>query len=278
MKKISEKTENVFPADLHIHTKFSADSEEEPRAQIESAIEKGASVLCFTDHMDYDFGAEGDTFTFDPESYFRALRPLADEYKDDLKVLIGVEFGMQPHLREKFEKLLKEWPFDYVIGSQHLVFGKDPYYRESFEGRTDREMIDRWFAEMSESLNVFPDIDALAHIDYIFRYVSDREKRYPYDTFRKQIGEILSFLIREGISLEINTGGFRKMECIPDFHRSLLAHYRELGGFKVVTGSDAHEAGRVMQDYEILKNLVNDTDFRAFTYYEKRYPKTLHFP
>ena len=68
------------------------------------------------------------------------------------------------------------------------------------------------------------------------------------------------------------------MECIPDFHRSLLAHYRELGGFKVVTGSDAHEAGRVMQDYEILKNLVNDTDFRAFTYYEKRYPQTLHFP
>ena len=263
-------------ADLHIHTFFSADSDEEPRAQIESAIEKGVSVLCFTDHMDYDFGAEGDTFTFDPDLYFRTLKPLADEYREELKILIGVEFGMQAHLLEKFERLTTGWPFDYVIGSQHLVFGMDPYYKEAFYGRSDREVIDRWFTEMTENLCVFKEIDALAHIDYIFRYIRDKEKKYTYGDFEEQIGNILKILIKEDISLEINTGGFRKIKCIPGFYRSLLAQYEKLGGHDAVTGSDAHEASDVNRGFETLPELFSETDNISCFYYENRAKKALN--
>lgn len=263
-------------ADLHIHTKFSADSEAEPRAQIEAAIAKGADILCFTDHMDYDFGAEGNTFTFDPDRYFDALVPLQKAYREDIQVLIGVEFGMQPHLRNQFEALLRGWPFDYILGSQHLVFGKDPYYPDVFRKRRDLEVIEEWFRELKECLLCFPEISALAHIDYIFRYLQEKEKQYAYETFSEEIGSVLSILIREGISLEINTGGFRKIRAIPLFHQKLLDQYQKMGGKRIVTGSDAHEPKNILIDYVSLNTLFAGREDLTYTYYEKLDPKTLN--
>ncbi|MBE5996593.1 MAG: histidinol-phosphatase HisJ family protein [Lachnospiraceae bacterium] len=262
-------------ADLHIHTHFSADSEEDPRAQIESAIAKHADILCFTDHMDYDFGSEGDTYTFDPDAFFQELQPLQKEYADDIKVLIGVEFGMQPHLRQKFETLKDGWPFDYILGSQHLVYGQDPYYPDVFRGREDTEVIRRWFRELHESLQVFPEINALAHIDYIFRYVQDREKKYPYEMFEEDISGILKQLVKQGTALELNTGGFRKISCISGFHGSLLDQYEKEGGRVIVTGSDAHEAGNVLIDYDSLPAMLSGRDGLSFVYYEKQLAKSL---
>ena len=263
-------------ADLHIHTRFSADSEEEPRAQIEAAIVKGADVLCFTDHMDYDFGSEGDTYTFDPDVYFKELQPLQAEYTEYIKVLIGVEFGMQPHLRQKFEALKNGWPFDYILGSQHLVYGQDPYYPDVFRGREDTEVIRRWFRELHESLQVFPEINALAHIDYIFRYVQDRVKQYPYAMYEEDISGILKLLVKHGISLELNTGGFRKISCISGFHESLLDQYEKEGGREIVTGSDAHEAGKVLNDYDSLPAMLAERKGLVCVYYEKQLAKSLY--
>ena len=41
-------------ADVHMHCGFSNDSETRPEDMVESAIAKGLSVICFTDHYDKD--------------------------------------------------------------------------------------------------------------------------------------------------------------------------------------------------------------------------------
>ena len=262
-------------ADTHIHTYFSADSEADPREEIEQALQKGADVLCFTDHMDYDFGDEGQTYTFDPERYCAMTESLKEEYKGSALILTGVEFGMQPHLAERYNALVSQYPFDFVLGSQHLVYGKDPYYPDVFSGRSDKDVIGQWFRELKESLTVFPSIDSLAHIDYIFRYVQDKDKIYPYEQFEEEIGDILSMIIQNGISLEINSGGFRKIRCIPHFHEKLLHQYRLYGGKSVTTGSDAHRAEDVLNDYDTVKSLLRTIPGLHYTYYEKRIPKLL---
>ena len=69
------------------------------------------------------------------------LESLADAFKDQIQVNFGIELGLQPQLAESFSDLLKEVPFDFVIGSSHVVHGYDPYYPSYFEGRKESARI-----------------------------------------------------------------------------------------------------------------------------------------
>ena len=64
-----------------MHTLFSHDSEAEPEAMIQESIRRGLDVICFTDHYDKDYMGWGDESIFNPEEYFRTLRPLQEKYK-----------------------------------------------------------------------------------------------------------------------------------------------------------------------------------------------------
>ena len=112
-------------ADCHMHTYFSGDSEAKPED------------ICFTDHEDIDYFCDDIEFVFDPETYFKELGALKEKYKEKLDIRIGVEFGLQPHLAKKAKAFTAANPYDFVIGSMHVVGGKDPYYPEFFEGISD---------------------------------------------------------------------------------------------------------------------------------------------
>ncbi len=86
-------------ADVHMHCGFSNDSETRPEDMVESAIAKGLSVICFTDHYDKDNLDWGDEAIFDVESYFQKMIELQEEYRDQIDIRIGAEIGMQPILR-----------------------------------------------------------------------------------------------------------------------------------------------------------------------------------
>ena len=55
--------------DTHMHCHYSGDSEAAPRDMIESAIKKGLSGICFTDHLDLDYREEPGYFDLDFEKY-----------------------------------------------------------------------------------------------------------------------------------------------------------------------------------------------------------------
>ena len=55
--------------DYHMHTKFSGDSEADPREHIQQAIKLGLDEICFTDHRDFDYPI--DTFELDTKAYFK---------------------------------------------------------------------------------------------------------------------------------------------------------------------------------------------------------------
>ena len=64
--------------DVHMHCGFSNDSETRPEDMVESAIAKGLSVICFTDHYDKDNLDWGDEAIFDVESYFQKMIDLQE--------------------------------------------------------------------------------------------------------------------------------------------------------------------------------------------------------
>ena len=152
-------------ADVHMHTSFSHDSKSAPEEMIQKSIEKGLEVICFTDHYDKDYLGWGEESVFDVEKYFKVLEPLREKYRDRLDIRIGVELGMQPHLGGFFTELTKQYPFDFVIGSLHVIDGEDPALGTLFNGKSDEEVYRRAFVEMLEDMIVAAVNEALEKVD-----------------------------------------------------------------------------------------------------------------
>ena len=130
--------------DHHLHSEFSDDSETELTDIVEQALHLGMSEICITDHHDIDYpkDEEGHTFLLDTGRYISAVRKLQEQYKDKLTIRLGVELGLMSHIADKIIAYTDKYhDFDFIIGSSHLVYGKDPYYPAYYEGRSEKEAL-----------------------------------------------------------------------------------------------------------------------------------------
>lgn len=129
--------------DCHMHSSFSADSDTSMEDMILEAIRRGLHGICFTEHLDPDYPPtpDNETFELDLAGYQNTLYALRDKYRSELEIHYGIELGLQPHLEASFRELLETVPFDFVIGSSHVVHGYDPYYKEFFKNRQRIRML-----------------------------------------------------------------------------------------------------------------------------------------
>lgn len=224
--------------DSHIHSSISSDSTLEAADAIRAMKGKKIGGV-FTEHYDFGYPDPG-TFLFDPEAYFLKYSSLRGS-----QCLLGIELGMVPGYGGEASKLVRDFPFDYVIGSIHVVENIDIYYPEFYTGRTKLETYGAYFEAMEACILEFSDFDALGHIDYIARYapyadpeVWSEPELHPY------IDRVLRALIQTERVLELNT---RRIESEADFDsiRPIFARYAELGGLSVTMGSDAHASDRI---------------------------------
>ncbi len=195
--------------------------------------------ITFTDHYDIDF-PDG-SFVFDVEEYFRELTALKEKYAGRISVKIGVELGLKTTIQEKIDALLENHPFDYVIGSIHLIDDKDPYERAKFD-MTDEAFYRSYFETGLECLRVCSGFQTFGHLDYVVRYGYRKDRAYSYAANADVLDAILEELIRRDIALEINTAGLRKGLAYPHPYPDVLRRYRALGGRRLAIGSDAHTA------------------------------------
>lgn len=257
--------------DTHMHCNFSGDSTADPEDMILSSIQKNLDGICFTDHIDYDY--PGDTpFHFDPKEYFDTLSLLREKYKEKLTVNIGVELGLQPHLKQRYADFLTLGDFDQVIGSSHVVHGYDPYYPEFYIGKTEDEAYQEYFESILQNISVFDDFDVYGHIDYVVRYGPNKNANYSYEKFKDVIDEILRQLIAKGKGIELNMAGYKYGLGHPNPTEAVLKRYRELGGEILTLGADAHKPEHVAYDYFRIQKLLSDAGFSHYTVFQKRKP------
>lgn len=260
-------------ADTHVHSSFSTDSDADMEEVVRAAIASRLDILCFTDHIDWDYPVPDLIFDFNIDDYFERIRELKKRYGGRIKLLAGVELGMQPHLGNRYQKLLAGHPFDFAIGSQHLVDGLDPYYPETFEGRDVSVVYRHYFEETYENVKAFHDFDSMGHLDYIVRYGAKKKNVYTYRRYADIIDEILKLLVRYNIALEINTCGLRKAVGATNPHPDILKRYRELGGTLVTMGSDAHQSTFLGYKFDKAAEILKSCGFTHFVYFEKREPQ-----
>ena len=204
--------------------------------------------------------------------YFKMLTKVREEYRGKLNVRIGVELGLQPHLGNAYEKLAGEYPFDFVIGSLHLVQGMDPYYGKVFEGKTDGEVYRQAFRETLHCLEKVSSFDVLGHLDYVVRYGKNKAQEYSYRAFSDEIDEILKKVISAGKGIEMNMGGIKYGLGFANPHPDVLKRYRELGGEIVTVGSDAHRPEHVAYDFEEAVEILKSCGFHYYAEFKERKP------
>lgn len=263
-------------ADFHMHTEFSGDSEAPVRAMLDAALERGMEAVCITDHIDEDYPEDSETgtnpFLFDLDQYFQVLREIKKEYADRLDLRIGVELGLQPHLGERYRKLIETYPFDFVIGSLHVIHGMDPYDGVIFEGRSDADVYREAFQATAENLDQVKDFDVLGHLDYVVRYGRHQAREYSYRAFSDEIDEILKKVIHMGKGIEMNMGGFKYGLGFCNPHPDVIRRYRELGGEIITVGADAHRPEHVAFDFEKAGDILRACGFRYYAEYRNRKP------
>ena len=261
-------------ADFHLHTNFSTDSKTPMEEMITSGIKKGLKTMCFTEHMDYDYPIPSDDPTFDflvdMDAYLSKTKELAEKHSGKCEILLGIELGIQPHLYEKLEKLTTSYPFDFVIGSTHLIDGVDPYFPEFYEGRSEKAAYERYFEYCVENIQTFPKLDSFAHLDYIVRYGPNQNKYYSYKEYADYIDEILKLLIHNGIALEVNTGSFKYGMNVTNPCLDIIKVYRQMGGELITVGSDAHVPDFVANKFDLVASLLMEAGFKYYTEYRRR--------
>lgn len=257
-------------ADFHMHTSFSTDSEMHPEDVIKQAIRLGLHTICITDHEDMDFPEEG--FRVDFEKYFEVLPELQEKYREQINVRIGVELGLQPHLKEQLEKVANTYPFDFIIGSVHVLDGVDPHCGKYFAVRSDEAGFREAFERTLDNLQKIKCFDVLGHMDYVVRYGHEKATHYSCSRYADVIDEILRTLIQDGKGLELNTAGLKYGIGFAHPHSDVLKRYRELGGEIITVGSDAHRPEHLAYEFATAKQILLDCGFKYYTEFAARKP------
>ena len=261
-------------SDIHMHSSFSTDSDAPMASMIEGAISKGLKTICFTEHLDYDFPLENGQVIFlvDMESYYQKIMELKTRYRSRIEVLFGIEFGLMPYLAERYEETARSYPFDFIIGSSHLINGQDPYDPEFWKTDTEEKLYSSYFQTIIDNIASYKNFDTYGHIDYIVRYGPNKNQHYSYERYREILDKVLQSIIDNGLCLEVNTAGYKYGLGQPNPQADILMRYRELGGERITIGADGHKPEHIAYDFDRIENLLKACGFRYHTIFRERKP------
>lgn len=226
-------------SDYHVHSNYSNDSKSTIEDICITAIQKGMSTVCITDHMDAIYPQRLNE-SCEIDKFFSEFEKVRNKYRNQINLIPGFEFS-EPHKNIKAFERAKQYPFEYYMCSvHHCAKGMFPSPRSINVDRAVHE-----FLENVKETVVLDGIDALGHIDLIRRYYGI----FPY--IRDELCDILDLIIKKEIWLEVNTSclsreqGYIKIDY--------LEEYKKLGGSKIVLGSDAHTLTDIGRDFAKIK-------------------------
>lgn len=244
--------------DSHIHTNFSSDSKMTIEDVLGVIKSKNIGAV-LTEHLDLNYPEEN-MFKLDVDAYFKAY----EKYRSD-KLLLGIEIGFDEDIWvDKCTNIAKNYDFDFILGSTHIVEGIDLYFEEYYKNQETGELYDlefiynKYFNAMLKMIKLNPYFDSMAHIDYIVRYAGryHKDPEIYYKDYSEIIDKVFKELISMDKAIEINTRRLDSKESIESLI-SLYKRFKALGGKYVTIGSDSHEKSSIGINFNTASEIAN---------------------
>jgi histidinol-phosphatase (PHP family) len=263
---------------FHFHDDRSSDGTAPLSDHCEAAVAAGVREICVTNHAEV-MGPDGtwranldemrDRFLSAAESVREARR-----HFPGLGIRLGIELEYRPEWTDTFDRLTAEVPFDFVLGSIHIVDGFNisggPERDRFFEGRTQDEAYGRYFRELKAMVE-WGGFDVVSHFDLIARYGHLRYGSYEPARYRDVIQPVLDRMAVRGLGIEINTSGVAG-PGVPYPERDILVWAREAGIQALTLGTDSHRPGTFVDGLAEGALLARDAGWEELTLFEGRSP------
>lgn len=233
----------VTRIDYHIHEQYSQDARESRvEDYIKVAKKRGIEELAFTTHeiITGEFSGFGVQLK-EVQEYIDNIHRLDET--TDVKLLTGLEVDYFPNEIRRLERLVNEYPFDFILGSTHFINKYDvgskrdaPAY---FGGRSLKEATSDYFKVWTEAVEsgLF---DSMAHPDYWRRFLYNLQPEPVPLSEYGLVDEAIDSLVSYDVGIEVNTSGRRHQHGIQYPIREFLELAHEKGLKKITLGSDSH--------------------------------------
>lgn len=253
--------------DQHVHSYYSADSEQPIEPYLDKAIELGLSYFVLTDHCDLNFLDKGKDLFFDLDKENEELIKLQSKYPD-IKILRGIEIGYKPNDIERIEEIIKTHHFDVINCSLHESDRIDYFVKEEFAKRGVDEALSIYFQRELEMAQNYDNYDVFCHIDYGFKTAYLYDNTVCIEKYEDILTKIMKEVIKHGKALELN---LKVQEIVPMEHTIYILNlYKKLGGEYLTMSTDAHDISRFYKGFDKYLPIIKNAGFDYLLYFINR--------
>ena len=230
---------------------------------VEAAAGRGIDEIGFTEHV-YYFTKTRELWSvpyqlqrcrYDLEPYVEAI---VEAQRQGMPVKLGLEVDYVPGREEDTRRLLKPYPWDFLLGSIHYLDGlgldQEPgLVHELGPHRAWK----RYFAAL-ESAACSGLFDSLAHPDLV-KFFGD-PVTWDFAPFARSLN---------GVCIEVSTAGLHKPHGLIYPEPDLLTAAQQAGA-GITLASDAHVPGDVGRDFDLAVDHARAGGYETVTVFERR--------
>jgi histidinol-phosphatase (PHP family) len=247
-----------LPLDAHLHTDQSPDSAVPIDAYAAEAFARGIPEIAITDHVDLDPRDPAYHYTSFADRE-RTVRAAAERCAArGVTIRFGVELTYHRSWEAEARAHLERHRYDYVLGSVH-DWPDSPYTRSGVRawvaGRPIAEVVAPYLDQVvcAARSGLF---DTIGHFDVVKRYLNPYVTPADLHQHLELYDPALRAIVEGGAALEGNSSGLRHLVAETYPGPATVQRFRELGGTRVVAGSDAHRrdwfAFRLGEAYRLI--------------------------
>lgn len=236
-------------ANYHTHTRRCMHAVGSDEDYVISAIEAGYDILGFSDHTPWkyasDFQANMRMTLKQFDDYYSSIQSLQQKYKDQIKILIGLECEYYPQYIDWLKQFIIDKKLDYIIFGNHYL---DTDEKHIYFGRSCNEPV---------MLNVYVDEAIKGMETGLYSYLAHPDlfmRAYPTfdDECTKASYRLCEAAKRLNVPLEYNLSGasYNRMFRVEEYpHHSFWEIAAKVGN-QAIIGVDAHD-NKDLENYEL---------------------------
>lgn len=261
----------------HVHSTYS-DGKTGIREMVAGAVTQGIDELGISDH--YVWLGNGDLPVWSMPldalpRYLAEIGETAEEFGGELVVRKGLEADYDPATERELGEALRQFPFDYVIGSVHFL-----------DGFPVDEDSDHWDmlseAERNDMYRLYWDRIRLMAKSRLFDFAGhlDLYKKFghrPTIDISGQVETALDAIAESGMAVEVNTAGLflPAGEAYPSSAILPACHTR---GIPILINSDAHKPADLLRGFDDGRRLARAAGYTHAAAFAQRSARSVPLP